>query len=145
MIIFYDDDRDGFKDGLDPDCQVSAYCFDFQWGSEGTGNGQFIRTHDIGFDSAGFVYVLDRTQANVQKFTPNGQFISKFGSEGSGSGEFIEPYSMLIDPADNLYIVDKVNDRIQKLTLTGVPLDIYLGIEVPGEPLDDLAHLKIWL
>ena len=52
-----DDDRDGFKDGLDPDCQVTAYCFDFQWGSEGTGNGQFIRTHDIGFDSAGFVYV----------------------------------------------------------------------------------------
>ena len=78
----------------------------------------------------------NRTQANVQKFTPNGQFISKFGSEGSGPGEFIEPYSMLINPADNLYIVDKGNNRIQKLTLTGVPLDIYLGIELPGQPVD---------
>ena len=126
-----DNDGDGKIDSADPDCQ--KYCFDFQWGSEGTGNGQFIRPHDVVFDSSGVVYVLDRSRADVQKFTPGGQFISKFGSEGSDPGEFIEPYSMLIDPDNSLYIVDKGNDRIQKLTTNGVPLFVVGGFSTPED------------
>jgi streptogramin lyase len=126
-----DNDGDGFIDAADTDCQ--QYCFDFQWGSEGTGNGQFIRPHDVVFDSSGVVYVLDRSRADVQKFTPGGQFISKFGSAGSDPGEFLEPYSMLIDSADNLYIVDKENDRIQKLTTNGIPLSVVGGFSSPED------------
>ena len=126
-----DNDGDGKIDSADPDCQ--QYCFDFQWGSQGTGNGQFIRPHDVVFDSSGVVYVLDRSRADVQKFTPGGQFISKFGSAGSDPGEFLEPYSMLIDPANNLYIVDKGNDRIQKLTTNGIPLSVVGGFSTPED------------
>jgi hypothetical protein len=126
-----DNDGDGLVDIADPDCQ--QYCFDFQWGSQGTGNGQFIRPHDVVFDSSGVVYVLDRSRADVQKFTPDGQFISKFGSAGSDPGEFLEPYSMLIDPANNLYIVDKGNDRIQKLTTNGIPLLAVGGFSTPED------------
>jgi len=126
-----DNDGDGLVDIADPDCQ--QYCFDFQWGSQGTGNGQFIRPHDVVFDSSGVVYVLDRSRADVQKFTPGGQFISKFGSAGSDAGEFLEPYSMLIDPADNLYIVDKENDRIQKLTTNGILLLAVGGFSTPED------------
>jgi hypothetical protein len=128
-----DNDGDALVDIADPDCQ--QYCFDFQWGSQGTGNGQFIRPHDVVFDSSGIVYVLDRSRADVQKFTPGGQFISKFGSAGSNPGEFLEPYSMFIDPSDNLYIVDKGNDRIQKLTKNGIPLSVIGGFSTP----EDLA------
>jgi hypothetical protein len=128
-----DNDGDGLKDAADPDCQ--KYCFDFKWGSQGTGNGQFLRPHDVVFDSSGVVYVLDRSRADVQKFTPSGQFISKFGSAGSDPGEFLEPYSMFMDPSDNLYIVDKGNDRIQKLTKNGIPVSVIGGFSTP----EDLA------
>ena len=77
-----DNDGDGKIDSADPDCQTPPvglqYCFDFQWGSEGTGNGQFIRPHDVAFDSAGFVYINDRGRNDIQKFTHDGQFIYNF-------------------------------------------------------------------
>lgn len=44
------------------------YCFDFKWGSEGTSNGQFLRPHDVNFDSNGNVYVSDRDRNDIQKF-----------------------------------------------------------------------------
>jgi hypothetical protein len=30
-----------------------------KWGSNGTGDGQFVRPHDIAFDSKGYVYLSD--------------------------------------------------------------------------------------
>jgi hypothetical protein len=131
-----DDDGDTKIDSADPDCQTPPvglrYCFDFQWGgSEGTGNGQFIRPHDVAFDSAGFVYINDRGRHDIQKFTYDGRFISKFGEEGQDLGQFSHPYSMLIDPNDNLYVVDRANDRIQKLTINGIPLFEVLGFSDP--------------
>jgi DNA-binding beta-propeller fold protein YncE len=131
-----DDDGDTKIDSADPDCQTPPvglrYCFDFQWGgSEGTGNGQFIRPHDVAFDSAGFVYINDRGRHDIQKFTHDGRFISKFGEEGQDLGQFSHPYSMLIDPNDNLYVVDRANDRIQKLTINGIPLFEVLGFSDP--------------
>ena len=49
--------------------------FKFKWGSKGPGNDQFQRPHDVAFDSRGFVYVTDRENNNVQKFTHNGTFV----------------------------------------------------------------------
>src|SRR5215211_147449 len=131
-----DNDGDGLVDAADPDCQTPPvglqYCFDFQWGgSEGTGNGQFIRPHDVAFDSAGFVYINDRGRHDIQKFTHDGRFISKFGEEGQDLGQFSHPYSILIDPNDNLYVVDRANDRIQKLTTNGIPLFEVRGFSDP--------------
>ena len=62
------------------------YSFAFKWGSNGTGDGQFMRPHGIDFDSKGNVYVTDRDLNNVQKFTSDGKFISKWGKEGPGMG-----------------------------------------------------------
>lgn len=58
------------------------YCFDFKWGSRGSADGQFLRPHDVNFDSKGYVYVSDRDRNDIQKFTPNGTFLMKWGSEG---------------------------------------------------------------
>jgi streptogramin lyase len=131
-----DDDGDGKIDSADSDCQTPVglkYCFDFQWGSEGTGNGQFIRPHDVAFDSAGSVYINDRGRNDIQKFTPDRQFISKFGKEGQALGQFSSPYSILIDPHDNLYVVDRANDRIQKLTTGGTPISAIVGFSDPED------------
>jgi len=93
-----------------------------QFGSLGTGDGQFNRPHDIVFDSKGFLYIIDRELNNFQKFSPNGKFISKFGEEGEELGQFKSPYSMAIDSNDNIYVLDRGNDRIQKVSTDGTPL-----------------------
>ena len=101
----------------------TKYCFRFKWGSEGTANGQFLRPHDVSFDSKGDVYVSDRDRNDIQKFTPNGTFIMKWGSEGDKAGQFNVPYSIEIDPLDNIYVVDRGNDRIQKFDGNGTFID----------------------
>lgn len=95
------------------------YCFNFKWGSEGSANGQFLRPHDVNFDSKGNVYVSDRDRNDIQKFTPNGTFLMKWGSEGSNAGQFNVPYSIEVDLFDNIYVVDRGNDRIQKFDENG--------------------------
>ena len=55
-------------------------------GTHGTGDGQFTHPHGVAADSKGNVFVSDRDNANIQKFTSNGTFITKWGSEGSEDG-----------------------------------------------------------
>ena len=60
--------------------EQEQYSFAFKWGSEGSGNGQFDRPHDVEFDSEGNVYVSDRDLNNTQKFDTEGNFITCVGS-----------------------------------------------------------------
>ncbi|MBA3866088.1 MAG: PD40 domain-containing protein [Solirubrobacterales bacterium] len=57
-----------------------------QPGIEGSGSGQMYRPSSVAVDnsagpSAGDLYVADRAEARVQKFTPAGEFILMFGKE----------------------------------------------------------------
>jgi streptogramin lyase len=99
------------------------YVFSFKWGSKGFGDGQFLRPHDVEFDSSGNVYVSDRDLNNIQKFDSHGKFITKWGSNGSAIGQFTQPYSISIDGSDNIFVVDKVNNRIQKFDTDGNFID----------------------
>ena len=96
-----------------------GYTFVTKWGSQGTEDGQFLRPHDIDFDSEGNVYVSDRDRNDIQKFTPNGTFLMKWGSEGNKGGQFKIPYSLEFDSSDNIYVADRGNDRIQKFYSNG--------------------------
>jgi len=50
-----------------------------QWGTPGSGDGQFNEPHGIAVDGSGNVYVADYGNQRIQKFTSNGQFITKWG------------------------------------------------------------------
>jgi len=65
-------------------------------------------------DSADRVYVADTSNNRIQKFTPNGVFVTKLGSYGSDDGEFQSPNGVSVDSAGNVYVADSGNDRIQK-------------------------------
>jgi len=107
---------------------LQQYKFVTKWGSFGAGNSQFMRPHDIAFDSKGNVYVSGRDNNNIQKFTHNGTFLLKWGSKGSGDGQFSIPYSIGIDPSDNVFVVDRENSRIQEFDTNGKFINKWYGV-----------------
>ena len=70
--------------------QQKEYSFAFKWGSNGTGNSEFIRPHGVDFDSHGNVYITERTNNVIQKFTNDGKFIKKWGQGGTDQGDLEE-------------------------------------------------------
>jgi DNA-binding beta-propeller fold protein YncE len=74
------------------------------WGTEGTGNGQFLRLEGVAVDSSSDnVFVADFEGNNIQKFDSNGNFITKWGSKGDGDGEFQRPWGVAVDSSGNVY------------------------------------------
>ena len=97
-----------------------SYVYEYKFGTQGSGDGQFLNPHDISFDAAGNCFVCDRNRNDVQKFTHTGTFISKFGSSGSGNGQFNVPYAIQHTPDyANIYVMDRDNNRSQKLDASG--------------------------
>ena len=77
-----------------------------QWGSSGSGNGQFLNPFGIAVDSQGYVYVADSGNRRIQKFSPDGVFVAKFGTYGSGDGQFLTLADVAVDSADKIYAID---------------------------------------
>lgn len=109
---------------------LQQYKFVMKWGSLGAGNSQFMRPHDIAFDSKGNVYVSGRDNNNIQKFTHNGTFLLKWGTKGSSDGQFSIPYSIGIDPSDHVFVVDRENSRIQEFDTNGTFINKWYGVSV---------------
>ena len=84
-----------------------------------TRDGEFLDPHGIDVDSYGNMYVADAATLNVQKFTNDGKFITKWGSNGTGDGQFNYLEDIEIDSFDNLYVADAGNTRIQKFNVNG--------------------------
>ena len=66
-----------------------------------------------------YLYVTDERLNNVQKFTHDGLFISKWGTVGSSDGKFIQPKGIAQDLDKNIYVIDSGNNRIQVFTSNG--------------------------
>jgi DNA-binding beta-propeller fold protein YncE len=92
-----------------------------QWGSPGSGEGQFYEAMGLAIDSENNLYLAD-THLNhrIQKFSSEGEFITSWGNYGSGEGEFIGPQGSDVDDEGNVYVADFLNDRVQKFTSDGV-------------------------
>ena len=86
----------------------------------GTGDGQFLRIHDIDFNpSETRLYVIDRDGNRIQVFDKNGTFLFKWGSKGPGDGQFTVPYSVDVDAHGNVWVADRENHRIQEFDKDG--------------------------
>jgi sugar lactone lactonase YvrE len=93
-----------------------------QWGSEGSGNGQFFYPVGVAADAVGGIYVVDYGNSRIQKFSSTGTYLTQWGSIGSGDGQFASPFGIATDVAGNVYVSELDNRRIQKFTATGVYL-----------------------
>ncbi len=91
---------------------TNPYTYGFQWGSYGTGDGQFNWPKGIAINESGFVYVVDQLNNRIQVFSENGYFIRKWGSSGTGNSQFNIPIGIAIHQG-RVYVADTENHRVQ--------------------------------
>jgi DNA-binding beta-propeller fold protein YncE len=98
-----------------------SYIFLNTWGSQGTGNGQFVNPTGIAINPANNnLYVVDSGNNRIEEFYSNGTFITQWGSIGAGDGQFNRPTGIAVDNnTGNVFVVDSGNNRIQKFNGDG--------------------------
>jgi DNA-binding beta-propeller fold protein YncE len=57
-----------------------------EWGTAGTGPGQFVLPHSIQVDENGIVYVADRENGRVQRFDMKGKYLGEWDKYGKTFG-----------------------------------------------------------
>ena len=103
---------------------LSSYSYVSQFGTVGTGEGQFNNPNAIAFDTQGNYWVADSNNNRIQKFDSTGNFIFAFGQEGLGSGAatpgtFNWIADITVDSQNNLYVVNEGNHRVDKFDSQG--------------------------
>jgi hypothetical protein len=102
---------------------VPAFAGITAFGRAGSGEGEFTQAAGLDVDSTGDVYVADRDNHRVQKFTGGGTFLATWGSLGTGNGQFQLPVGVGTAPSGGIYVADFNGDhsvaRIQKFEATG--------------------------
>lgn len=89
------------------------------FGTEGSGPGQLKHPAGVAIDPAGDLWVVDRGNDRVQKFSSEGELLDQFGSSGTGDGQFASPADVAIDLEGNLWVTDSGNHRVQKFDSKG--------------------------
>lgn len=93
------------------DAKSGAHLFDI--GKRGGGDGEFNLPRDTVIAPDGSLYVVDGGNFRVQKFSPDGKFISKFGAIGRQSGQFSRPKEAAVDKDGNIYVIDAAFGNFQ--------------------------------
>ena len=73
------------------------------WGRKGSARGEFDAPHGLAMDSAGRLFVADRSNSRIQIFDQNGQFLAEWRQFGRPSGVFI-------DRKDIIYVADSTSN-----------------------------------
>lgn len=89
-------------------------------------SGEPIGTGSIAVDAQGNIYFWGNFDATIFKFSPQGEFLTRFGGEDESSGrftpgKFVSPHQIVFDNYGRMYVVDFFN--IQVLDANGNYLD----------------------
>ena len=112
-----------------------------QWGSAGTGPGQFNQPHGIAIDDQGIIYVADRNNARLQRFDLNGKYLGEWNHLGKvtavafrGGALWIgTQYRNVPNEADGWHMrIDRKTGQILELTESGRSHHV-LNINANGE------------
>lgn len=91
-----------------------------EFGSRGTGDGQFVWPLSVAVSGDGRVFVADDWLARITVFSQVGKFLTKWGTKGNNKdGEMDSPSGLAFDSEGNLFVVDSNNHRVQKFTPEG--------------------------
>jgi hypothetical protein len=94
-----------------------------QFGSFGSAPGQFGSYAPAGVavdQSTGDVYLADTLANRVERFDPEGNFISQFGEPGTGAGQFENTGGVAVDQASgDVYVFDEGGARVERFDSQG--------------------------
>ena len=86
-------------------------------GTAGHLPGEFAFVTDAVSDQQGCFYIGEYNASDrIQKFDPEGNFMTQWGGNGSEPGKFVRPQSLVIHN-DVLWICDSCNHRIQRFDI----------------------------
>jgi sugar lactone lactonase YvrE len=89
----------------------------------------------------GTVYVVDRGNYRIQRFSGEGVYLGQWGSRGSGDGQFEAPAEIAITPNGFVYVSDAALHRVQRFDLDGNYLGQWTGPGAPEAPFAAIASL----
>ncbi len=87
------------------------------WGGEGSGDGKFQMVRGIAVGPSGNVFTVewdapDTISHRVQKFAPDGTYITQWGGWGEGDSQFMQPNGIAIDGDGVVYVADQMGVRL---------------------------------
>ncbi|HXB63700.1 MAG TPA: 6-bladed beta-propeller [Solirubrobacteraceae bacterium] len=132
------------QEWLPPETGGGHMAYSTQFGSYGSGEGQFYYPTGVAFDGHGNVWADDENNHRVEELSAQGKFIAAYGSYGTGNREFGHPTGIDVNQSTgNVYIADCEDNRIQELSSKGAFIRTFgkYGTK-PGE-LDCPNGLKI--
>jgi sugar lactone lactonase YvrE len=91
-----------------------------QFGSEGSGDGQFNHPGGIAIGPSGDLFVLDQGNDRVEVFSESGEYLRQFGSEGSGNGQMSSPDGLAVNSEGDVWVLDTGNQRVEEFSENGV-------------------------
>jgi len=97
---------------------------------KGTGEGQILRAHGIGFDPKKNLFVVDVDNMRVSSFTRKGKFLTAWGNDGRGVDEFNAPHGLVVDPNGEIFISDYYGS-CRKFTNDGLYLTSFAHSDPP--------------
>lgn len=95
--------------------------------------GQFYKPFDLSLDSNGNVYVADSGNHRIQKFSPDGEFLSSYGRKGQGPGEFQIMGGVAVDNQGRMYVTDRSTSRLKVLSPKGEEIKNIATMKITGE------------
>ncbi len=126
--------------------------FSSSLGTEGSGSGQFNHPEDTAVDLSGNLWVDDKNNHRLQKFSPSGSLLGIYGSDGSGEGQFKESWGIAVDKTTgNIVVSDAGNNRIDVFTSSGAFVRMFGSVgsgngqlkEPDGLTVD--SHGNVWV
>jgi sugar lactone lactonase YvrE len=96
-----------------------------QAGTAGSVEGQMKEPIGIASSSGGNLFVVEKGNGRVEKFSPTGELLAKFGGPGSGSGQLLEPTAVAVAPDASIWVADSGNNRIQHWNSTFTAVSAY--------------------
>ncbi|EMI24162.1 NHL repeat-containing protein [Rhodopirellula europaea] len=87
-------------------------------GTSGSGAGEFAFVTDIAVDGDGCLYIGEYGASDrIQRFDPDGTFMSQWGGTGREVQHFVRPQSLVIHE-QTLWIADACNHRVQRYDIS---------------------------
>ena len=108
---------DGYQNG-----RVVKYTNDgdfvSEFGSVGSGPGEFDLVHGIAVDRGRRIYVSDRLNHRIQVFTEDGEYVEEWP-------DIYDPVAIFIDEKDAVWVLDATLNRLLRYSLQGELLDYF--------------------